>query len=307
MKTLYFALALSVLALAGCGATTRPSSMVQFHTGPAPGSGPGTSCGSGAPPVANPPTSSGPSLPAPSQPPSSVPANAVKLANIQASSGWESWGQLAPAYQDCSAPCTGVNWTMTKGVSSPSISGNATEFTIGGTIPYSDVLWANPVIGQFSTQGLPDNNHTLMPTIHNFIYDADFYVTDATVTQVLEFDISMYMNSVSMIWGNQCNHLGDGQWDIWDNQNAHWVGTGAACTLHNGWNHVTIQAQRESDNALLFQSFTLNGAMTTLNRTYAPAVAPPSWYGITVNYQMDGDAHQSANTTYVDNLSLTYW
>lgn len=197
---------------------------------------------------------------------------------------------------------------MVKGVSSPSLSGNATQFTIGGTTPYSDVLFSNPVLGQFSTYGTPDNDHTLLPTVHNFVYDADFYVTDASVTQVLEFDISMYMNGVSMIWGNQCNHLGDGTWDIWDNIHEHWVSTGASCPLKDkNWNHVTIAAQRQPDNSLLFQSFTLNGVTTNLNTTYPPSTAPAGWYGVTVNYQMDGDSRQSANTTYVDNFSLIYW
>jgi hypothetical protein len=197
---------------------------------------------------------------------------------------------------------------MQQNVASPSLSGNATQFNIDGTTPYADVLFSNPLIGQFSTQNLPDNDHTLVPSIHNFIYSADFYVTDAAVTQVLEFDISMYFNGLSLIWGNQCNHLGDGDWDIWDNVNAKWVSTGAACPLiDKGWNRVTIQAQREADNTLLFQSFTLNGVTTTLNAAYPPATSPASWWGITVNYQMDGDAQESANTTYVDNLSLTYW
>ena len=197
---------------------------------------------------------------------------------------------------------------MVQDVQSPSLSGNATEFQIGGSTPYSDVLFSNPAIGQFSTQNLPDSAHTLVPTIHNFIYDADFYVTDAAVTQVLEFDISMYLNGVSMIWGTQCNHLGDGMWDIWDNVNAHWVSTGDACTLiDKGWNHLTIQVQRQADNSLLYQSLTLNGVTANLNLIYPPGAAPASWWGVTVNYQMDGDAQQSTNTTYLDNLSLTYW
>lgn len=197
---------------------------------------------------------------------------------------------------------------MAQHQASPSLSGYATQFNIGGTVPYADVLFSNPLIGQFSTQGLPDHDHTLVPSIHNFIYSTDFYVTDAAVTQVLEFDISMYFNGLSLIWGNQCNHLGAGDWDIWDNVKAKWVSTGVACPLRDKqWNHVEIQAEREADNTLLFQSFTLNGVTTPLNVTYAPGTAPPSWYGITVNYQMDGDAHESANTTYADNLSLTYW
>ena len=232
----------------------------------------------------------------------------MHLANIQSASGWNGWGQFAPVYADCNAPCPGLNWSITQGVTAPSLSGNATEFTLTGTTPYADVLFSNPLIGQFSTQGLPDNDHTLLPTIHNFIYDADFYVTDSSITQVLEFDVSMYMNGVSMIWGNQCNNLGDHDWDIWDNVNAKWVSTGVACSfLNQGWNHVTLQVQREADNSLLYQSFTLNGATTELNITYPPSTVPLSWWGITVNYQMDGNYNEASNTTYVDNFSLTYW
>jgi hypothetical protein len=69
---------------------------------------------------------------------------------------------------------------------------------------------------------------------------------------------------------------------------------------------VTIQAQRESDNSLLFQSITLNGVTSNINQRYAPGTAPSGWWGITVNYQMDGNIKQTANTTYLDNFSFTY-
>ncbi|HEY6328404.1 MAG TPA: hypothetical protein VI756_03635, partial [Blastocatellia bacterium] len=80
------------------------------------------------------------------------------LQHLQASGGWKSWGELPPGYGICSAPCPGVTWSMKQGIKSPSLSGNATRFTIGGTTPYADVLWSNPLIGQGSTQGLPDSN-----------------------------------------------------------------------------------------------------------------------------------------------------
>ena len=257
--------------------------------------------------AANPPTPPSPPQ-SPSNPSGPAPASATTLSDIQASAGWNSWGQFPPLYQDCAAPCPGLSWSIEQHVASPSLSGNATQFSIGGTAPYSDVLFSNPLVGQNSTQGLPDDDHTLLPSIHNFIYSADFYVTNASVTQVLEFDISMYFNGLSLIWGNQCNHLGDGDWDIWDNMNSKWASTGFACPLiDKGWNHVTIQAQREADNTLLFQSFTLNGVTEELNTTNGPGTAPQSWWGVTVNFQMDGDKLESANTTYLDNLSLSYW
>jgi LysM repeat protein len=100
------------------------------------------------------------------------------LSKLQASSGWKSWGELPPNYAICSGPCPGVTWSMTQGIKSPAMSGNSTQFNIGGTTPYSDVLWSIPLIGQGSTQGLPDSGHTLLPTLHNFTYDAYFYPTN---------------------------------------------------------------------------------------------------------------------------------
>jgi hypothetical protein len=230
----------------------------------------------------------------------------IKLANLQANGGWDSWGQLPPVYVDCS-PCSGLDWSTAHGITSPSLSGNATQFNTSGTTPYGVVLWYNPVMGQFSTQGLPDQGHTLIPSLHNFTYDADLYITDIAVTQVLEFDVSMYMNGTGMFFGTQCEHLGSGKWDVLNNVTQKWATANVPCTLANGWNHLTLQFQRGSGNELLYKSITLNGVTYNINQTYSPFVVPASWYGITVNYQMDGNYNQSTNTTYLDNLSLTYW
>jgi len=207
----------------------------------------------------------------------------TRLSDLQASKGWNSWGQGPPSYVDCSpSPCNGYQFSHTLNVTSPSLSGNATQFTLGGksgTAPWGDVLFSLPIIGQSSSQNLPDTGHTLMPSIHTFIYDADFYVTNASVTQVLEFDINMYMNGAGMIWGTQCNNLGGRTWDIWDNVNAKWVSAGISCDLINkGWNHITIQAQRESGNELLYQSITLNGVTANINKTFAPFSVPGNWW-----------------------------
>jgi hypothetical protein len=229
------------------------------------------------------------------------------LWNLQASGGWAGYGELAPVYDICSS-CSGVALSMAQHVGSTSLSGNATQFNLGGSTPYSDALWTNPVMGQNTTQNIPDTGHTLLPTLHNFTYDAWVYVTNFSITQTLEFDINMYMNGVGMIWGTQCNHLSDGDWDVWNNSSAAWVSTGIACNLkNNAWNRVTIQAQRESNNDLLYQSITQNGVTSNINKTFGPFTVPASWWGVTVNYQMDGNYAQTPNTTYLDNFSLMYW
>jgi hypothetical protein len=232
----------------------------------------------------------------------------TSISNLQSTGGWQSWGELPPDYGLCAYPCPGVTWSMSQGIKTPSLSGNSTQFNIGGTTAYGDVLWSNSLIGQGSTQQLPDSGHTLLPTLHNFTYDAQFYVTNLDVTQALEFDINMYFDGLGLIWGNQCDIGGGRVWDIWDNLNQKWVSTGAGCNpVNNGWNHVTIQVQRESDNWLLFQSITLNGVTSNINQYYEAGSVPNNWWGITVNYQMDGNYQQSSNTTYLDNFTFTYW
>jgi len=68
-----------------------------------------------------------------------------------------------------------------------------------------------------------------------------------------------------------------------------------------------LQVQRESNNDLLYQSITMNGTTYNLNITEAPFGVPSSWYGMTVNFQMDGDYKMDGYIAYLDNFKVTYW
>jgi len=234
-----------------------------------------------------------------------VVGNTIK--DIQDSRGWKSSGQIAPFYNDCIPDCPGVSWNMEQKAQGPSSSGKLARVDLGGTTPYSDVLYFNQLIGDYSSQGMPDLARTQVPSLHDFTYDADFYMTDGPHTQAMEFDINWFMHSVGITWGTECRVAGGNEWDIWDNVNAHWVPTGIACNpVTNGWNHVTVVAQRGANNEVIYKSITLNGKTSVLDKTYPPFQVPYNWYGVTVNYQMDGDRHQTAISSYVDNLNLNY-
>ena len=111
---------------------------------------------------------------------------------------------------------------MTQGVSSPSMSGNSARMDMGGQTVYSDVLWNNHLIGDFSSQGLPDSAHSIVPNVHNFTYDVYFYATNISASQALEFDINQFFNGQSFIWGHECRIAGGNEWDIWDNPGQKW-------------------------------------------------------------------------------------
>ncbi len=199
-------------------------------------------------------------------------------------------------------------WSWNPGAGSPSLSGAATKSSIGGTSSsqmFSDVLWNNHLIGDFSQQGLPDYDKTLAPSLHDFTYDVYFWVADVEVSQALEFDINQFVNGQSFIWGHECRVAGGHEWDTWSNPGGHWVPSGIGCNpVSNAWNHLTLHVQRTSDNHLLFQSITLNGVTANLNRYDTPT--PTSWYGVTINYQIDGNRSQQPYSVILDNLNFTY-
>jgi major membrane immunogen (membrane-anchored lipoprotein) len=228
--------------------------------------------------------------------------------DVQHASGWGKYGQDAPTYVDCSpSPCDGVTFSMAQNVKSPSMSGEATEFNLSGTTDFGDALFNNHLIGSQSSQGMPDTNHTEVNTYHNFTYDVYFYGTDLGAAQALEFDINQFFDSMGFIFGHECRIAGGNEWDVWDNATSHWVPTGIPCYPNdNSWNHLTIQVERTSSNELTYQSITLNGVTNTLNWTYNHGSAPSSWWGVTVNYQMDGNDKQTPYSVYLDQLTFTY-
>ena len=227
--------------------------------------------------------------------------------NLHSQKGWNGYGMLPVSYNICSNCSPNVTWARYTGIKSPSLSGNATQHNVGGTTQYADAFWNNKMIGDFSTQGLPDYSKTLVPSLHNFTYDVYFYATNISLSQALEFDINQFFAGKGFIWGHECRIAGGNQWDIWDNVNSHWMPTGIPCyPINNAWNHLVIQVQRTSNNQLLFKSITLNGKTSTLNHYENPGNGH-NWYGVTINYQQDGNKNQQPYSVWLDKLNFTYW
>ena len=227
------------------------------------------------------------------------------LSDLQAKQGWKGYGELPPKYDICSSCGSGLSWSMTPGISSPSLSGKAAKFTIAGTVPYADILWNNHLIGDGSSQGLPDSSHTLVQTLHDFTYDAYFYGDNLSLSENIEFDIGQFFNGMGFMFGTQCQIVNGQVWGIWNNAGK-WVPTSIPCKpKSNAWNHVVMRFERTSGNQLLYKSITLNGITSTINKSYAPFSAP-GWWGVVINFQLDGNYKLSDYSVYVDRLNLTY-
>jgi hypothetical protein len=265
-----------------------------------------TAASSPAPPA--PPSSPPPPPPPPAPPaPTNSGSGAGSFSSLQNSSGWSQYGQGPPDFVDCSpSPCDGISFAMTQGVQSPSLSGKATIFNVGGSTPYSDALWNNHLIGTSSSQGMFDPDETLVRSLYNFTYDVYFYGDNLDLSEALEFDINQFFDGMGFIFGHECRIADGNQWDVFDNEKGQWIPTGVPCHPNsNSWNHVTLKVQRTSDNHMTYQSITLNGQTTTLNWTLSHGSAP-NWYGVTINFQMDGNYKQDSYNVNLDNLTFSY-
>ncbi len=152
---------------------------------------------------------------------------------------WKAYGEYAPKYNTCTSCEGGVTYSINYGIGSPSLSGSATKFSLGGTTPYSDALFVKSAIGRMPNSVIYDTNKNMVTSVHDMVYDVYFWGGNLSLAQVLEFDISMFFNGHSLIFGSQCRIAGGHAWDIWDNVNTHWVSANVSCNpISKSWNHV---------------------------------------------------------------------
>jgi hypothetical protein len=203
---------------------------------------------------------------------------------IQAMSGW----------QTCDT-CAGSGSTphsMSQHVSNPSMTGNSTQYWLGGSAPYHNAIWWKQL--------------TPIPSASHFVYDLYFYIENPGAAQALEFDMNQSTNNRKFIFGTECNIRGGQQWDVWDTANGRWVHTGIGCSAPPAyqWNHLVLEFQRSATQAT-FVSVTVNGHKSYINRTF-------NTYGVRASelntaVQLDGDYNQQDYSIWVDKMQVTAW
>lgn len=219
------------------------------------------------------------------------PSTAVVKADIDQMTGWQSCTACAGA--GGTGPISTIS--MVQNVVSPSLDGKSAKFSISGTTAYSDALW-------WKQLGAAN-------TAKNFKYDLYFYLTTPQFAQALEFDVNQAIGTERFIFGTQCNiKTGStvGHFDVWGNADGNWISTGIPCSAPTAftWHHLTWEFKRTATQ-VVFIGFTYDGVTHYVNRTYTAKAS--SVNELNVAFQMDGDSHMDAYSTWVDKISLTYW
>lgn len=217
-----------------------------------------------------------------------LPVFATTAKNIEAQTGWKTCTSCAGKYgTGPSAP-----HSMTQFISSPSLNGASTKYYLGGSTPYSDVIWWKDLGGSQSS---------------NFTYDLYFYVKNPSAPQALEFDVNDSINNVWYVFGTECNYRQTKTWRIWDTKDAKWISTSIACAPPKAytWNHLVLEFKRVNGKAN-FVSVTLNGTKHYFNQSYYPK-SNPGGYQTSVAFQMDGNYLQTDFNVWINKMLLTYW
>ena len=203
---------------------------------------------------------------------------------IQAMSGWQTCDSCAG-----SGP---VQHSMAQHISSPSMTGNATKYSLGGNSPYHNAIWWKQLGAN--------------PNATHFIYDLYFYLTTPGAAQALEFDMNQSVGGKKFIFGTECNIKNGHQWDVWNTAGGYWVHTGVGCSQPPAyqWNHLVLEFQRVGNQAK-FISVTVNGHKSYFNRSF-------NVYGVNAQelnaaVQLDGDYNQQNYSEWVDKMTVTAW
>jgi hypothetical protein len=216
----------------------------------------------------------------------------VTHAAVQTDPGWQ-WCTAKLNGHICASGLGNATSSITQGEQTPSLSGDSSEFKIGGHTHYSNALWWKS-FGADSTST-------------HFVYDLYFYMEDPNLPEALEFDINQSMDGVRYTWGTECSYRDTGHWDIWNPESLKWETTSVPCpeVSANTWHHLTWQVERVNGQ-VHYISVTLDNNVMPVDKYYNPQ---QHFDGSDVNvaFQMDGNYRQDPYSVWLDNVSLSSW
>jgi hypothetical protein len=193
----------------------------------------------------------------------------------------------------CAAGLGVATSSMTPKQMSPSVGGDASVFSLGGSVPYSNALW-------WRSLDVPTS-------ATHFTYDVYFYLQAPSAPEALEFDANQSYGGVRYTWGTECSYLNTGHWDIWDPKNQKWVTTSVPCkqASANVWHHLVWQFEK-LNGQVHYIGVSLDGNFTQVDRLFEPQ---SNWNASETNvaFQMDGNFRQQSYNVWLDHLNLTTW
>jgi hypothetical protein len=208
--------------------------------------------------------------------------------------GFDDQASLFKIFYDCHPvqnPCLGH--AQVSDVASPSEDGDALEINYESGNPSYMGAYAYIKLGT-------DDAAT------RYQINYDFYVTNKTPIQALEFPMNNYIQNTRYQWAMQWEQIGSGapQWRLWNGTAWQAIGVPDSNINVGTWYHLTIDGDIVNGK-VHYMDFIIHGVTHSLTQ-YSFSPTSGAGDGLIAAMQVDGDSHADPYKVYLDNAHF-YW
>lgn len=289
------AAAIAVASIAGCGSggtkpfsasSTSASSVSSAATSSASQSNGGSSSNSSTSSASS---TASTSAPASSAQTTSTPAASTVISNIQSQAGWQTCGGCG----NVGGTGQGPDYNLTQGISSPSISGSATDFSVNGGPAYAGAYY-------FVEQP------TLANPVSNLRYEFDLYIPGqyASTPQGIEFEVQQTTNGNTYNFAWQADYDSN-TWRVFNYTTKTWEPTGIQFQRFapDTWHHIAAVFHAAGTQAI-HDSLIVDGQTYNTNISHE-ATQTGTRLEFTNGFQVDLNAASTPYHVFVDNMKMT--
>jgi hypothetical protein len=224
---------------------------------------------------------------------SRIPANAIKSADLNASSNWQ--------------------WNHDPGT--PGSSNGITSYPVGG-------LSADNAAREFYmtyTAGGGEIYHVSFAkdtSATHFVYDVNVYVVNPSQLKNLEMDMNAVMSDgQTVILATQCSGYSKSwEYTLRSGSGYHWNPSNIPCDpaqwTANTWHHIQIATHRDNSGNAYYDWISFDGKYSDFQGASGTNGKNLGWAigTLLINFQIDGPSKQNgSNTIYTDNLFVWRW
>lgn len=218
--------------------------------------------------------------------------NLTTISRIEESTDWQTCGNCG----NSGATGSTATYSMTRGISSPSMDGSSSLFSIGGPYPYKNGYW---YIGHSGSPTAP---------LQYLRYEFDLFVPAKYVNapQAIEFECQQKANGYVYNFAWQANYARN-EWRIFDYVLRRWDSTGIPLTRFSGdkWHHI-ITDYHTDGSSVVHDSITIDGVKKTVEIRHPALYVGGTSHYLTNAFQLDLNGSATAYKVYVDGMTVSY-
>lgn len=219
-----------------------------------------------------------------------TPSDLTVFSRVEEQTEWQTCGNCG----NSGASGATATYHITRGITSPSKDGSATEFSIGGSNPFKNGYW-------YIRQTAPT------APVQYLKYEFDLYVPKAYVNapQAIEFECQQKASGYKYNFAWQANYPGH-SWRIFDYVNRKWDASGLRFDgfTPDTWHHIIAEYHTDG-KYVVHDALTVDGVRKVVNSRHA-ALASSTGRSFTNAFQLDLNGKATDYKVYVDGMKVSY-